>query len=174
MNKRRKLVLTPDCNRNAVGLIVFLYNESNMRLASRIAFILLALQSPAQISAPVDDFSITLERIGCLGSCPDYKVTILGNGSVRYEGRAYVRVEGVRKRTISLSVVQKLVQNLRDEDFFHWEEKKSVCLDFPETHITATLKGQQKHVLEGCNSPGQILKLADEIDRMSGAKRWIG
>ena len=135
---------------------------------------MLILQSPAQTSAIADDFSLTLERVGCLGSCPDYRVTILGNGSLEYEGRAYVRVEGIRKSTISESAVQKLIQRLRNENFFHWKEKKQVCLDFPEVHITATLRGQRKHVLEGCNSPGQVLQLADEIDRVSGDKRWVG
>jgi len=31
-------------------------------------------------------------------------------------------------------------------------------------HITATLKGRRKHVVEGCNLPGKILGLAHEID----------
>jgi hypothetical protein len=29
-------------------------------------------------------------------------------------------------------------------------------------------------VLEGCNSPGKILRLANEVDRISGAERWVG
>jgi Domain of unknown function (DUF6438) len=147
--------------------------NGNMRLAACLVFILI-LQCAAQTNAIADDFSITLVRVGCLGSCPDYKITILGNGSVRYEGRGYVRVEGIRKREISASDVHKRVRKLRDEDFFDWEEKKRVCVDFPGVNITATLKGQHKHVLEGCNSPGKVLELADEIDRVSGAKRWVG
>ena len=101
-------------------------------------------------------------------------MTILGNGSVQYEGRAYVKVEGSRKNTISLSTVQKLIQRLRKENFFQWEEKKEVCIDFPEVNITATLKDQHKHVLEGCNSPGKVLRLANEIDKISGVKVWVG
>jgi hypothetical protein len=136
--------------------------------------ILVALFSAAQTGSVADDFSITLERVGCVGSCPDYKVTILANGSVEYEGRAYVRIEGTRGSTIPASIVQKLVERLRDDDFFHWEEKKQVCLDFPEVHITAMMNGRRKHVLEGCNSPGKVLALADEIDRISGTRHWVG
>lgn len=124
--------------------------------------------------APDESFSITLERIGCLGSCPDYKITIRANGAVRYEGRAYVSVEGVRNTTIPVLAVQKLQQKLRDEDFLHWPEKKEVCVDFPEVNITATVDGQRKRVLEGCSSPGKVLQLASEIDRISGTKRWSG
>ena len=142
-----------------------------VRLAPAIVLVLL---SAAQTSIPGNDFSIALERAGCLGSCPDYTVTILGNGSVEYEGRAYVRSKGIRRKTIPVSAVQTLVQRLRDEDFFHWEEKKEVCVDFPEVDITVTLKGQRKRVLEGCSSPGKVMALADDIDKISGAKRWVG
>jgi len=137
-------------------------------------FLLLPAESVAQTAAKANDFSITLERVGCLGSCPDYTITIRRDGSVRYEGRAYVHTEGVRKKTIPASAVQKLIEKLKDKGFFQWEEKQTVCVDFPEVHITATLNGQEKHVLEGCNSPGQVLSLANEIDRVSGARAWVG
>ena len=125
----------------------------------------------AQDTAIPADFSIVLKRLGCLGSCPDYEVTIWGNGRVRYEGHAYVRVKGVREHTIPMPNVQKLVRQLQDDEFFHWDETDLVCLDFPEVHITAIAGAQRKHVLEGCNKPGKILALAQEIDRISGAGR---
>jgi len=141
----------------------------------RLFFLLLIVAAPTFAQdKPNDDFSITLERIGCLGSCPDYKVTIDRDGSVLYEGRYSVRAEGVRMTAISSQTVQKLIQRLRREDFFHWEEKKEVCVDFPEVEITVNLSGQYKRVIEGCNVPGKVLKLADEVDRISGAKSWVG
>ena len=124
----------------------------------------------AQDTAALADFSITLERQGCLGSCRDYEVTIWGNGRVRYQGHAYVR--GVRERIIPIPNVQKLVQRLQDVHFFQWDETDLVCLDFPEVHISASAGAQRKHVLEGCNKPGKILALAKEIDRISRTERW--
>jgi hypothetical protein len=145
-----------------------------MRPAWWVVLTLLPLLSAGQTRDPINGFSITLVRGGCLGNCPVYRVTILGSGAVRYEGRWYVRTKDIRKRTIPVSSVQKLIQKLRDEDFYHWEEANMTCLDLPEVDITATLQGQRKHVFEGCNEPGKILELADEIDTVSGAKRWIG
>jgi hypothetical protein len=127
----------------------------------------------AQDTATLDDFSITLTRVGCVGTCPDYEVAILGNGRVRYQGHAYVLVEGVRERTIPTAKVRKLMRRLQDEHFFQWDEKDVVCLDFPEVDITASLGAQRKHVLEGCNLPGKVLALAKELDRVSRAKRWV-
>jgi hypothetical protein len=123
-------------------------------------------------STPSGDFSITLERVGCLGTCPDYTVTILGDGTVKYEGQAYVRAEGLRNRTIPVSAVHKLIERLKNDGFLQWDEEKKMCVDFPEVHITASLEGRQKRVLEGCNRPGQVLRLADEIDKISGAREW--
>ena len=145
-----------------------------MTFSSIALSLLFTLQLAAQTSTASGDFSITLERVGCLGSCPDYTVTILGNGSVKYEGRAYVRTKGVRNKTIPVSAVHKLIQRLKDEGFFQWDEEKKVCVDFPEVHIAASLEGRQKQVLEGCNRRGQVLRLADEIDKISGAKEWAG
>ena len=127
----------------------------------------------AQDAVNLADFSINLKRVGCVGSCPDYEITILGNGRVRYQGNAYVRVEGVRERAIPIPNVQKLVRRLQDEKFFEWEETNVVCLDYPEVHIIASVGARRKHVLEGCNRPGKVLDLAKEIDRISGAKGWV-
>src|SRR5882672_4970029 len=129
-----------------------------MRVLRYVALILFALQLFGQATAVPRDFSITLERSGCVGNCPEYRVTILGNGSVQYEGRWYVRTQGIRRSTISQLDVEKLVHKIQDEHLFGWEEKGMVCVDYPEVHITATLNGQHKHVLEGCNSPGQVLR----------------
>ena len=127
----------------------------------------------AQTGTRLSGFSVKLERTACLGDCPDYEVSIDAAGQVQYEGRSYVGVEGVRQRTIPSSAVQKFVERLQREHFFEWAEKKSVCVDFPEVHITATLGTQRKHVLEGCNEPGKILALANEIDRLAGTKDWV-
>jgi hypothetical protein len=138
------------------------------------AAIAVVVVSAAQSHSVPSDFSVTLQRTGCLGSCPEYKVTILADGSVQYEGQWYVHAKGARNKTIPPSGVEKLVQRLRSEDFFAWEEKKTSCLDLPEVHITVTMDGRHKHVLEGCNEQGKILALADAVDRAAGTKQWVG
>jgi len=112
--------------------------------------------------------------MGCLGTCPDYQVTILGDGSVQYEGHAYVRVEGVRKNSIPLEDVNALIARLKREHFFEWKKQEKVCVDLPEVHITANLGSERNDVIEGCNSSGEVLALADEIDRIARAKQWVG
>ena len=148
--------------------------RSNQTIFGLTLALALVLPAAAQTRVPANDFSVTLQREPCLGECPYYKVTILANGSVQYEGGGYVKVEGVRKSAISLSAVQQLEQKLRDQNFLHWEEKQEICVDYPVVEITATIDGQHTHVLEGCRTPGKILELADEIDRLAGTARWVG
>src|SRR6266702_867367 len=136
--------------------------------AALVFFLLIPVSFRAQSDNTLADFSVKLMRVGCLGECPDYEVTVLGNGQVRYVGHAYVRVKGIRERTIPIADVQKLATRLQEERFFQWPEKDVVCLDFPEVQITAKVGVQRKHVLEGCNSPGKVLALASEIDKISG------
>ena len=145
-----------------------------MRHIQFVAFILLSLSCAAQSSGSVDDFSITLERGPCEGVCPWYSVTILGNGSVRYEGQFDVRIKGARKNTIPRSDVHELIQKLRDEDFFRWEDKTDLCVDYPEIKITVTAGRQHKEVREGCLAPGRVLELAKEIDKISQSEVWVG
>ncbi|MFZ0863707.1 MAG: DUF6438 domain-containing protein, partial [Candidatus Sulfotelmatobacter sp.] len=61
-----------------------------MRLASCVFLLVFSLQLSTQSNAPAADFSLTLERTGCEGFCPWYSVAILSDGSVHYEGKAYV------------------------------------------------------------------------------------
>lgn len=110
----------------------------------------------------------------CEGLCPWYSVTIFSDGSVLDEGKAYVRAEGIRKNTIPVSDVNKLINKLQDEDFFHWNLKTDLCVDYPEVRVTASLNGKHKQVLEACSAPGKVLALAEEIDTVSGAKSWVG
>jgi Domain of unknown function (DUF6438) len=152
----------------------FAASPKKLRVAACAFLIGFSLQLVGQSNAPATDFSLALERTPCLGPCPWYSVTILGNGSVHYEGKSYVHVEGIHEKTIPVSEVNKLIQNLRDEDFFHWEEKTDLCVDYPEVKITANLNGQHKQVLEGCSAPGKVLELAKEIDTISGTKNWVG
>lgn len=141
------------------------------RIALCIAAIFIAFVSSARSHA-LDDFTLTLERTGCLGKCPDYKVTIHDNGTLRYEGRFYVHVKGIKEKRISEGVIEKLAKKLQQEDFFHWESG-GVCLDLPEIRITAALHGVRKEIVEGCDSDGKIAALANDIEKITGIKRWI-
>lgn len=47
------------------------------------------------------DATITLERAGCIDSCPVYTLVIHRDGAVQYDGKLYVHEKGARSAKIS-------------------------------------------------------------------------
>src|SRR3954471_18060969 len=63
------------------------------------------------------DTRIMLSRSECYGSCPVYSLTIAGDGTVTYEGKAFVRVQGPASDQVSVSNVQALVDRMLHADY---------------------------------------------------------
>jgi hypothetical protein len=87
--------------------------------------------------------TITLSRTGCFGACPAYSVDILGNGSVVYDGKAYVAVKGVHNATISHESLAELVDAFRKADFFSLhDEYVWGATDLPTYEISIEIEGR--------------------------------
>ena len=135
--------------------------------------ILSCLAAIASDTTPADAVKITLERTGCMGDCPSYKLAIHANGSVLYEGRYYVHAKGIRKGRMSASAVQQLAQRLSDGGFFDLPDRLGVCDDTPGVAISLSLNGRSKQIRSGCGERPDLRKLSTEIDRASGSNRWV-
>jgi hypothetical protein len=133
---------------------------------------LLSVWVPAQAVDLPDDTEIVLQRTGCLGTCPEYQLTIRADGSVVYEGRNHVHTKGVRKGKISISAVQALVQKFIDAKFFEMGGG-GIVVDAPVKTVSFTFDGRQSEVKEGCACPSELVKLEDEIDKTAGSERWV-
>src|SRR5262245_11449445 len=72
------------------------------------------------------DLMITLERTACFGSCPDYKLTITADGAVVFQGRQFVKQEGVTiKSAISQERLKQLIAEFDRVRFFSMEDNYS-------------------------------------------------
>jgi hypothetical protein len=145
-------------------------------------FAALALAACATTPAPTPEnagpVEIVLERTPCFGFCPDYTVTISGDGGVLYEGRRFVNVRGEQHAQIPAADVQALLarfdaigfDNLRNEYRAH-------VTDLPTTTVTLTRNGRTKSVLDyggtGAGMPESVRALQAEIDRVAGTARWV-
>ncbi len=138
---------------------------------------LLGLVAASQVSTPGGGITITLERTGCSldFSCPVYKITLAGDGSVVYEGRHAVHALGIRKSKIEPSAVRQLAQTLIDKGYFDFPTMYGVCDDGPSVKTSIELNSRTKAIEDSCHAgPSELRKLEDEIDRVSGSKRWVG
>jgi hypothetical protein len=132
--------------------------------------------APAQPeSTPVQ---ITLNRTVCFGFCPDYTVTISGDGVVRYTGRRFVNVVGERTATIPRADVERLIARFDAIGFDQLQDAyRANVSDHPTITIVLERNGRRKVVVDyaGGNAgmPMAVRELQDEIDRVAGAAQWV-
>ena len=148
-----------------------------------LAFFAVALLCAcAPVSAPVEPngqpIAITLTRTPCFGFCPDYTVTITGEGEVTYVGRRFVDAVGERRATIPQADVAALLRRFDEVDFEDLRDNyRAQVTDLPTTTISLSRNGVRKAVLDygglSAGMPESVRALQDEIDRVAGTSRWV-
>lgn len=126
------------------------------------------------IPADTHGVVITLERTACFGVCPDYAVTIYGNGSVIYNGRHLVPVTGIRTSQISEESVRILVTEFYRIGYFSLNDKYTAPVtDLPTTITSITVSGSTKKVIDYYGAPGSLKSLEEKIDSTVGTDKWV-
>jgi acetamidase/formamidase len=137
-------------------------------------------------SANANADQITLERSACFGTCPVYKLTIKGDGTVTFEGKRFTKTTGTANGKISQSDFRALVGEFEKIDYFSLADAYTPgtkqcprsMTDLPSADTSITVKGKSKSVAHyyGCGSEGVLAKLTvleKKIDEVTGTQRWI-
>jgi hypothetical protein len=135
-------------------------------------------QAPAHSETPMQNVEITLTRGVCYGFCPDYTVTITGDGQVRYEGRRFVNAVGVRTATIPREDVARLLARFDEIGFDQLRDSyRANVTDLPTYTVALTRNGRTKAVVDyggpGAGMPRSVRDLQAEIDRVAGTAQWV-
>jgi hypothetical protein len=134
---------------------------------------------------------ITLERAACFGRCPVYTVTIAGDGTVTWTGKANVDVAtGTAK--IPQAKVQELADLLASSCFFAMQDRYNPPVtDLPSVTTSATIGGATKSVTHRgagmlpedargvtdprwCPPPKALATIDARIDEIADTQQWIG
>jgi len=129
------------------------------------------------------DLKITLERTECFGFCPVYKLTIAADGSVVFEGRRFVKQEGVTKSSVSPERLKQLMAEFDRVNFFSLEDdysetRLSCPTDQPSAITSIRINGKSKtinHYL-GClepKVPKGLTELENKIDEIVNTAQWL-
>lgn len=149
-----------------------------------LIFLLWGNLAVTDLSARLDnsEINVTMERTGCYGSCPVYRVVIWGEGDVMYNGYSYVRTLGPERGKNSREQHEEILRLLERAQFFSVDERAfDSCFDTPRVVVTVTIRGmtQRRKSVDadaGCapkNGPqADILKAAAMIDTVVGSKQW--
>lgn len=131
------------------------------------------------------DVLVKLERSGCLGDCPVYSLEIKKNGDVTFEGIAYVKALGIHRASMSKDAVLSIESALTKAKFTSMQSDLHpvgwgcfiAATDHSYIVIQATISNKTKAVstYTGCDAKqvNTAIKLADEIDRITEATKWI-
>jgi len=130
-----------------------------------------------------DDFFITLGRTTCFGECPAYSVSIDAKGNVTYEGRKFVRVEGIQHDRIAVARVAALAEQIDRLGFFELEDwyqaiqapdgSRIWITDLPKIFVSVTRGGRNKQILDYLGAPESLKQLEKQIDEVANTKRWL-
>lgn len=129
---------------------------------------------------PISDWNslkIELRRTGCFGTCPSYKLVVLGNGNVQYEGGSYARYCGKDRGNVRPEVVQRLVDMFRDADFFNLFDSYSLnATDLPTYYVSIMFDSNSKTVRDywglRAGMPESVDQIENAIDRLAGPQVW--
>jgi hypothetical protein len=121
---------------------------------------------------------IELSRSQCYGRCPDYAVTLKGDGSVHFVGVRYVLVPGEHDAHIDPDRVSELVRQFEKAKFFAAGDRYiAEVTDNPTYTLTLTVAGKTKtvtdYVGEQVGMPLVITDLENAVDEVAGTEQWI-
>jgi Domain of unknown function (DUF6438) len=132
--------------------------------------------TPTEIT--FSDLVIALERTACRGTCPIYKLTIEGNGTVIYEGQDFVKVKGRQTASLSSAQIQDLVSAFEQANFFMLTDyTHEDTTDSPSAITSITLNGKTKtvnHYYGDNSAPQALFDLESKIDEITNSKQWTG
>ncbi len=138
------------------------------------AIVLLAAAVASAAAQEGQRVQITLERTPCFGRCPDYVVTLDGDGTVRYTGRQFVRVHGEQTWKIDAAAVHALAREMDAAGFFGWKDVYTAMVtDLPTTYTTLTIGARTKKIKDYYGGPPALQQIEARIDAVSGVRGYV-
>jgi hypothetical protein len=127
---------------------------------------------------PLEKVQIVLERSGCFGFCPSYRVQLSGGGTAVYDGEAYVDVLGTHHYRIDPTKVAELVQSARSKDLWSLRSHyTSGVTDNPGYAITIALGDDVHHIFDyvgrRVGMPQAVTEFEEEVDEAAQSRSWI-
>lgn len=132
-----------------------------------------------EVTIDPSNATIMLERTLCLEICPQYEITILGDGTVHYLGGHHVETTGLRTTTIAKEDVRLLLDRFEEIGFANLEDnyRCRALFDGSRTITSLTLGDATKKTVQRCSLDDETAPLQDLeylIDEVTDSRQWIG
>jgi membrane dipeptidase len=127
-----------------------------------------------QSIAATDAVEITLQRTTCFGTCPDYTVTLRGDGTVTYSGRQFVKTSGEHTWKIDPAAVRALAREMEAAGFFEMQDEYTARItDNPTTYTTLKIGSRSKKIQDYVAGPPKLKDIEKKIDEVSGVRKYV-
>jgi hypothetical protein len=127
--------------------------------------------------AGMEGVAVQFERSMCFGICPDYSITVFGNGAVLFHGRYHTRIQGFRIATIDRATVQKLLDALDNAGFDKMPSYTNYeVTDLPYAYITLVRDGNThrvEHYHGDSSAPDSLTALENSMDEILNTAQWV-
>jgi uncharacterized protein DUF6438 len=128
-----------------------------------------------------DSAAIEMWRSNCQIGCPEYKITVHGNGAVEYVGERFVKVRGAQSSSLNEEQMQVVLAGFDRADFFRLEDQAFAWgYHSPRVSVRITVDGKTKSVSSDAYHTGaksglqaSFVEAAANLDRIIGTDRWI-
>ena len=120
----------------------------------------------------------TLERTGCYGECPVYRLTVSSDGSVVYVGTRWVKVLGRQQYKLTDTQLSELQSAFEHATFMQMRDYDRVeNTDDDWAHVSyrrGNIVKRVRHCHGDNSAPAALSALEDEFDRIVDSGRFIG
>ena len=152
-----------------------------MRLVSRLAALATCLACAAARRPPDPGGSpviAVIERTGCFGDCPSYRLTLHENGVLLFQRlddeAGGSEKEPLRGRRLSVDELGAMARAFERAGFARLASyERDDCTDFQT--VTLEWRGHTVvHYWGDQSAPRALYDLEGELDRIAGSRRWLG
>ncbi len=120
---------------------------------------------------------IIMRRGPCFGACPQYRLTIRGDGSFDFEGIADVGLAGTASDTMPPEDIQQLVARFDEVRFANLDDfYRCLASDVPTTVTSISQGSGDDKSVSRCalsSAPDSLAELEDLIDDLTDSQRWV-
>lgn len=113
---------------------------------------------------------VGLETSGCFGYCPVFKLNVLNNGLVRYEGLQFVEKTGKDSFQLTFDELKRLKTKVQEVNLWQYPDLiKTQVADAPFATLTAYKADSSKNVRGSIDRPKPLLELEDLLKDLAVA-----
>lgn len=130
-------------------------------------------KAKAAAQPPAPKVLVAIERGGCMGECPQYRVELYDDGRLVFEGMQFTPVQGPREEQRSREQVAAVIAHFQKADFEKWADTTQVAVrGAPKVRISF-----RENTLEYRRSPftttKTVVDFTDQLEVLLGIDTWV-